>query len=213
MKEILDLISSNGLAIVISGLVLYFAIRLCNTLLDNLKRGQSEKEHDELAALRREVSMEINKYLERVVLLARANRAYVFEFHNGTVSLGGLPFLKMSCTYEALHNATPEQHKRENMSLLLFSSFVDQIYNNEVVVLDVNNRIEGESPFMYEMLVERGVSITVRARIMDLSRKVIGYVGIDFCEPADDAAIEQGITVMKEAAAELGALLSVDKKR
>ena len=119
----------------------------------------------------------------------------------------------MSCTYEALHNATPEQHKRENMSLLLFSTFADRIYNNEVVVPDVNNRIEGESPFMYEMLVERGVAITVRARIMDLSKKVIGYVGVDFCEPVDEAAIEQGVSVMEEAAAELCALLSVDKKR
>ena len=47
----------------------------------------------------------------------------------------------MSCTYEALRNAMTEQHKRENMSLLFFSTFVDRTYNNEVVVLAVNNWI------------------------------------------------------------------------
>ena len=213
MDDIFAAITTHGLAFVICVVVLYFAIRLGNILLDNFVRSQGKKEHDELVALRREVSVVINKYLERVVLLARANRAYVFEYHNGTVPLGGLPFLKMSCTYEALHKASPEQHKRENMPLLLFSSFADRVYTNDVVVLDVNNRTEGESPFMYEMLVERGVAITVRARITDLNKKVIGYAGVDYCDPVDEENVDHATSVMKEAATELGALLSVDKRR
>jgi hypothetical protein len=140
----------------------------------------------------------------------------VFEFHNGAVSMGGLPFLKMTNTYEALNDgAKSELHKRENMPMQLFASLVNAIHKEESLVMNVNNRTDEVSAFIYETLVERGIAVTVCARIMDINQRVIGYFGIDYCagKIVDADTISEAVKIAEEAAVELGALLSVNERR
>ena len=216
MQDILEMISTYGLALVISGLVIYFAIQFGNMFLDDAKKKRDAKKHDALANLRNQISSTIIALLERTVLRARGCRAYVFEFHNGAMSMGGLPFLKMTNTYEALNDgAKSELHKRESMPMQLFASFVDAIGKHESVVMDVGNRTDEFSPFVYETLVERGISVTVRAKITDINQRVIGYFGIDYCagKPVDADVISEAVKIVEDTAVELGALLSVNMGR
>ena len=213
MGEVIQLISTYGLALVISGLVIYFAIQFGNIALEEARRKRDAKRHDGLAAMRNQVSTTINALIERTLLRARACRVYVFEFHNGTQTMGGLPFLKMTNTYEALgEGAKSEAHRRENMSLQLYSSFIDALCANDYLVMDVNDRTGDYSQLVYETLVERGIAVTVRAKIMDINKKVIGYLGIDFCnEEPDSATVRDSVGIVQDVAVELGALLSVNK--
>lgn len=214
MEEVTKLISTYGLAVMISGVVIYFGIKFGNILLKDFEDKRATKKHGELASLRTEVSSTINAMLERIVLRTHACRAYVFEFHNGSMSMGGLPFLKMTNTYEALNEGTQsELHTRENMPMQLFSSFVDAICSKEYLVMDVNNRTGECSQFIYETLVERGISVTVHAKISDTNKRVIGYFGIDYCndKPVNPMTVSESVGVVQTAAVELGALLSVQK--
>ena len=216
MNEILMMISTYGLALVITGLVLYYAIQFGNVFLEDAKSKRAEKKHDDLVSLRTQISSTIIALLERTVLRARGCRAYVFEFHNGAVSMGGLPFLKMTNTYEALNNGVKsELHKRENMPMQLFASFVDALYKEDSLVMDVRNRTDMLSPFIYETLVERGVSVIVCAKITDINKRVIGYFGIDYCaeRPLDDEVIKEAVKIVEDEAVELGALLSVNVRK
>ena len=215
MEEIIKMITTYGLSIMISGVVLYFLIKVANILIKNYEEKNKIKKHDELAMLRNQISVTINALLERTALRANADRVYVFEFHNGNTALGGLPFMKMTNTYEALNGtAKSEMHKRTDMPFQLFQSFVDAIYNEDYIVMDVNNRTDKYSAFVYETLVERNISVTIRAKITDISKRVIGYFGIDYCKnnPVSEAVISDSVKIAQDVAIELGALLSVNKK-
>ena len=168
-QELFKAISKYGLTIVISGLVLYFAIKFFGVLLKDFEAKRGVKTHDELAAHRTQIGAVIQKVLEDAVLKTHADRVYVFEFHNGNLSMGGLPFLKMTNTYEALGpGARSELHKREGMPFQLFHSFVDAIYSYDWICLDVEDRDKLYQPIVYNILEERNVKITMRCKITDL---------------------------------------------
>ena len=212
LEQNLKIISTYGLAVFISATVIYFAIRYGHIHLDEFKQKHGLKKHDELAIVRNQISTTINTLLERTLLKTHACRVYIFEFHNGAVSMSGLPFLKMTNTYEVLDgNTRTEMHKRENMPFQLFSSFVEAIYSKDYLIMDVDNRTNEYSQFVYETLVERDIAITVRTKITDINKRVIGYLGIDYTKnkPIDEAMIQKSIQTIQDAATEIGALLTV----
>jgi len=213
MEEIIKQITTYGLAVVISGVVLYFAIRFGHVVLDHYTHAKAQKKHDELTDVRKNIGSTVNQILERLAIRTHSGRAYVFEFHNGTLSLGGLPFVRMTNTYEALNDGGKSQmHMRDNMSMLLYSQFADAIYHSEHVVIDTRDRESGaDSPLGYETLIERGTVVTVRVPIMGIKKKIIGFVGIDFCKEPVDKRIKDSIRMVQDTALELGPLLSVDK--
>ena len=215
MDEIIKLISTYGLAIVISGLVLYFAIQFAHVFLEEYKQKRGIQHHDELHDIRAQVSSVINILLDRVLLKTRSDRVYVFEFHNGITSMGGLPFTKMSNTYEALNEGTAsELHARENMPMSLYSSFMDGITCNDYIGLDIDDRRDAYSKLIYETLVTRKVKVTLRAKITDINKRIIGYVGLDYCrEKPSDETLAQSIGILLDTATELGALLTVHNKK
>ena len=215
MEDMAKMITTYGLAVIISALVLYFAVRFINIFLKDFEQKRNIRKHDELAMLRNQISATINALLERTALRTNADRVYVFEFHNGNTALGGLPFMKMTNTYEALNGtAKSEMHKRADMPFQLFQPFVDAIYGEDYLVMDVNSRTDKYSAFVYETLVERNISVTVRVKIADISKRIIGYFGIDYCNgnPVSEAKVEESVKIAQDVAIELGALLSVNKK-
>ena len=61
-----------------------------------------EEEHDRLMAHRLSIEDEINTLLERICYETGADAAFIFEFHNGTNNLSGMPFFYMDMTYEKI---------------------------------------------------------------------------------------------------------------
>ena len=215
MEEVIKLISTYGLAIVISGLVLFFAVKFGNILIDDFKEKRGVTTHDERVIRRNLVGAEIDALLDRMALRCNADRAYVFEFHNGNMSLGGLPFLKMTCSYEATApGIRPEQHRRDNIPFHQVQTFVDAIYAQEYLVMDTENRTDEFKPLVYEMLEEREIKFTVRCKITSLNGKVIGYLGLDYCKGSavTKETAETYVAALRETATKLGALLSVKPK-
>ena len=215
ITEILKNLSTYGTPLLIVAIILFFAVKFGNVLVDDFKRRRSGDNHDELTELRNQLSATINAVLERAMLKTRACRVYVFEFHNGSMSIGGLPFLKMTNTYEALgEGAKTEMHKRESMPFHLFQNFVNAIYENDYIVMDVDDRTNVFTQFEYETLVQRNVSLLVAARITDINRKVIGHLGIDYCgERPDETTLKETIRIVLDVSVELNALLTVEKRK
>jgi len=216
MEDILRALSTYGFPIVLSGLMLYMAFRFGIILLTHYEQKLDHKNHNELALLRNQISLTIETLLERAVLKSRASRVYIFEFHNGVTPLGGLPFLKMTNTYEALgKGAKSELHRRENMPMQLFSSFVKAIYEKDCVVMDTENKSDEYSAMVWATLEERDVGVAVCAKVTGLNGKIIGYLGFDFCKGNDfnRDTVYDAIKIVQDVAAEVGALLSVDKRK
>jgi hypothetical protein len=196
-------------------MVIFFMVKFGNLYFDNMKRKRDVKEHDGQAIFRYRIGKTINIMLERTVLKTRADRAYVFEFHNGNISLGGLPFLKMTNTYEALNDgASSEMYKREGISFHMFPSFVDAILNRDFVIIDLTDRTPEFSTLVYENCAEHGVVKTLRVKITDIHRRVIGYLGLDYCtdRAMDKSEVVENIKILRDVAKELSGLLSVNIK-
>lgn len=209
MNEIIKIIETDGLAIVISALVVYGAAQTMNIFLDRLREKTIEKTHVELLEVRRRINIEINTMLERVMYKTNASRAYVFEFHNGLTGLGGLPFLKMSNTYEVCQGGIScHQRNLENMPCNLYSAFLHEIEINDYVLLDVNNRIDRIPNHTYELLVEQDVEKTLVVKLMNSKKMQIGFIGLDYCVCKDEYK-EEHIEILEDLAKEIGALLSV----
>ena len=217
LEKMLEYISAHGVGTVVLAIGIciggYFVIKLGNLGLDHLREKIKTKKHDEMTDHRMEVGKTVQDLLREFVSRTKACRAYVFEFHNGTVSVGGLPYTKTSCVYESLgHGIESEALSRQNMPLQLYSAIYYSLKKYPFIVLDVNNRDENmDSQLGYETLVKRGVSVTVRVKITDLSGRMIGFVGVDYSDPVEDSTLQHAIDVMQEAAGNIGPLLSVKK--
>lgn len=213
MKEIVSLIENNGLAITISAIVIFFAIKFGNLGFDYIKSKLSIKEHDKNFQLRTDIDEAVNGIVERAVLRLNACRVYVFEFGNGTDTIGGLPFRYMNCTYEALNQgARSEVDRRQHMSLSLLSKFIKKLIDDDYIVMDINNKTEDYSSYIWGIIEERKILKTIRIKIVDKKRNVIGYLGVDYCdgrEMPDNETLDKYIQWVKEYALEIGAFLSV----
>ena len=162
---------------------------------------------------RMRIGLAIEKLLERALISSHADRAYVMEFHNGLENFSGISFLRMSCTYEATApGIRHEQMRRENVLTQTHSRSISHVFSRDYLVLDVRNRAEDETTLEYEILADRGVVVNVRAKIVDINKRVLGHFGIDFCKDVDDVIVQRSIEEVKKTAIELGVLLSVEKQ-
>ena len=215
LQELIQLMLNNGIGLIILAIVVYFAWHFGHIGLDFVQQKAAGKKHDELMQHRNEINIKIEEILQRLLLQSHACRAYVFEFKNGSYYLGGLGDFKMDCTYETLNgSAASQMHSRQNMPFSLFQSFIDMLMAHDYLVMDVNNREKEYSAFVYETLVQRGITKTVRAKITDTRNKVIGYLGIDYCkDPVSEDIVRESVRLTQAAAIEIGSLLSVNQKK
>ena len=181
ISAILSYLETHSVALVITAIVIFFSIRFGNLGFEYIASKLREKKHDELIDTRSKVNKTINSLIDRAMLRTNACRAYVFEFHNGITALGGLPFLKMSCTYEFINEGVKSaQYARDSIPLSLYSSMVDGIIENDFIVLDPRNRSEQHSHLIYEMLVEQQTLKSIRVKILNSYKQVIGCFGVDY---------------------------------
>ncbi|MCL1789858.1 MAG: hypothetical protein FWG40_00615 [Peptococcaceae bacterium] len=214
IKELLDLVNTHGLALLITIIVVFFAFKFGNLGFEHVKGKLTGEKHEGLLDLRAQVSPAINTILDRTMLRLAADRAYVCEYHNTGGGFGGLPFAKMSCTYEALNSGVGSQmDARRDMFLSSYSTHINDLTARDYVVLDVNNRTDADTNLGYETLASRGVIKTLRAKITDTNKRPIGYIGADYS--VDDARFRESefARIIMETALEIGALLSVNKER
>lgn len=67
--------------------------------VDSIISGLTERSEN-LDNYRRKITPQINSILDKALIETGADRIYIFEYHNGTNSLIGVPFLYADMTYE-----------------------------------------------------------------------------------------------------------------
>ena len=214
ISAIINYLEAYTVSLVITAIVIFFSIRFGNLGFEYIANRLKGKKHEELIDVRANVNKTVNSLIDRAMLRTNACRAYVFEFHNGITALGGLPFLKMSCTYEFVNEGVKSaQYMRDNIPLSLYSSMVDGIIENDYIVLDPNNRSEPYTHLIYEMLVEQQTLKSIRVKILNSYKQVIGCFGVDFCRedrlPKTEEDMVLTTKLLKETAMKIGVLLSV----
>ena len=71
----------------------------------------------------------VNSILEELLESSKANRAYVFRYHNGLAAVSGVPFFFQSNTHEVISPGTPrviqfEQHIPASINIAISNQFM-----------------------------------------------------------------------------------------
>lgn len=87
-----------------------------------------DKQHTEAMFIREENDAKIHNIIDKLNYRVTSDRVMVMEFHNGTDSNGGMPFRKMTCTYEAINvgvRPIAGNYNEVNLSLIPFVNYMN----------------------------------------------------------------------------------------
>ena len=219
--EWVKLIAEVGALVMCAGLIgygVYTGINILRKWFEHkISKENEAKPHAETIETRLKITPEVKSVLKELLLQTHACRAFVFEFHNGTTSLGGLPFIYMSCTYEVLsQTASSQLHARQRMPFTLFDSIVTQLVQRDVISVDCRDKSELYDPIIYNTMKKRNTSLLICSKLFDEHKRVIGFVGIDYCDQPgrvlfrdDEGAIKEMEKIVLREAQALSTLLYV----
>ena len=112
----------------------------------------------------------------------QADRAYVFEFHNGDSFYSGNHQQKFSCTYESLDaGVSSENMKLQDLRVSTFNAFIKDVLGIHGEKLFRLEDIESiDSPLLRNWLDERGIRSCYAFPIETLNHGVVGIICIDY---------------------------------
>lgn len=175
---------------------------LVKSIIDMSKQNQSElmglltktlnnhdkvKEEEHVASIqhRLDISETIQKHLYDLMMLYRARRCALLEFHNSKENLNGLSFLWYDAHYEVKQrNVIPISGKCKDMQISNLMPIIKDVTNNDGIVYygeEDLRRLEKYSGVLYDQLVkELKVNNIVFAGLYDKNNNIIGLVFLEY---------------------------------
>lgn len=212
ISTILEAINTYGTAFILAAIVIFFLIKWLKyefnhkenraKLQDELEKGrqaQYDKLQDMMSAVLEEklgidiesckesdhISDEIDLRLESVLEKTRADRAYVFLFHNGGKDMTGRHFPKMSCTNEKVQvGIKPSMQNFQNLyrSSLIYK--ITCLKESGICWIDDVDDIKERDYATYDMMVQNGVQSSYSVAVCLEEGYPCGFLGIDFLRKA-----------------------------
>jgi len=150
---------------------------------------------------------EINNILTDLMNGSKANRAYVFRYHNGLAAISGVPFFFQSNTHEVISPGTPrvvqfEQHIPASINLAISNQFMK---NQCAVVAKADEDKDSQNYWFFQ---NRGAKSLIRCPIFMNNGDLFGFVGADYVERTDVHDLDASATKVKLAAASLSSVFA-----
>lgn len=118
--------------------------------------------------------------LKRLIKTLDADRAYIFEFHNGNYFSSGLPMQKFTCTYEVVEDGiSAECHNPGEYRVSNFNEYIMNIIKQRDFIIEDVDGMQ-EKPLLKNLLIQKGVKSLYNFPIRDIKDKTIGFIGVDF---------------------------------
>ena len=148
-------------------------------------------------------SVLIQQMLNDLLLKYKADRSYIFKFHNGITYFDGKHKNHQSLAYEVCgRGISSEKMQLQNLPTSLFPVFLQEVMLNKMIYTDINEIKENATKIA---LKEQGIkSIIVSPVFKD--GYFIGYIGLDFVKDYMDCDINY--REFKKNTDEIGRLLT-----
>lgn len=209
IEDILKWISDYGIALILSGIVIYVIIRLINIGLKYLETKIKDKKHDKLLDLRSNINEKVHSLIEQFLDESDGSRLQVIEFSNSVTSVAYLPFKYMSCTYEVYQiGEVSTGSKIDRLSTSLFTTFFSQLYNSDYVILDTNHRNTRMGGAIYDLMQGENEHRCLCCILRTSKGKALGYVALK----KDGTFTKETIEGIQILADKISALLGVMDK-
>ena len=177
-------------------------VTLINSMIDMTKQNQTEvlsllnkslnmhdeeKEQEHIASIqhRLNISESIQKHLYDLMMLYRARRCALLEFHNSKENLNGLSFLWYDAHYEVKQrNVTPISGRCKDLQISNLMPVIKDVIDNDGIIhynKEDLDRLEKYSGVLYDQLVkELGVTDIIFAGLYDQNNNIIGLVFLEY---------------------------------
>ena len=136
-------------------------------------------EHNEQMQIRCNIKPLVTELLKNTINEMNADRAFVFELHNGSNNTAGLPFIHCTMTYEeTARNIEPIDEDYQNLSLTRFS-FPEYLHNHDLWFGTVEEFADIDKKLASRMQ-NNGATYLVITTIRSENSE-IGYFGFTYC--------------------------------
>ena len=108
-----------------------------------------------------------------------ADRAYIFQFHNGSYYMSGRSQQKFSCTHETTtQGVSRESSYSQNHIVSNYHEYIDSIVKDECFSFQTAE-VVGDHAFA-ALMKGKGVQSIYNIPIKTLNNKIIGILGVDY---------------------------------
>ena len=137
-------------------------------------------EHAEQMQIRRNIKPMVTDLLKSTINEMDADRAFVFELHNGSNNTAGLPFIHCTMTYEeTARNIDPIDEDYQNLSLSRFS-FPEYLHKHNLWFGTIEE-FENIDKKIASRMKHNGATYLVITTIRSDDSE-IGYFGFTYCD-------------------------------
>jgi len=152
----------------------------------------------------------VNSILEELLESSKANRAYVFRYHNGLAAVSGVPFFFQSNTHEVISPGTPrviqfEQHIPASINIAISNQFMQ---DKCAIIPKADDDKDSQNYWFYQ---NRGARSLVRCPIFMSNGDLFGFVGIDYLDRIDPARLTLQSERLRSAASSIASVFATKK--
>jgi len=135
----------------------------------------------------------IQKAIEYTLEKSGADRAYIYEFHNGETFYSGTHQQKFSCTYEALNTGvSAESMKLQGLRVSTFNDYIKGVLGvTNGGHFKLENIDQMKNPLIKNWMQERGIQSSFAFPIKTLSEGVVGMLCVDFTKKTKKLSEDQ----------------------
>ncbi len=168
-----------------------------------------EKIHDYEMSLRMKNSAALNNTITQLMFETNADRVMLAEYHNGSSSVSGIPFLKWSVTFEAFKDemgyGVANEYQQQQITLYPFLSHIGENYlYRGFVDTDLKNI---DKSYAYKLL-SHGIEYIIVSQIVNDNGSKCGMLILEY---TDASVINEFIVKQRlhKASQECAALLTL----
>ena len=198
-----------GIGTIMFALFVIFIIKGFDFFLEFIKKRFDKKENIKGVLKREEANTLVYELIASSLATMGGKRIQVVEFSNGTRNIVLVPYIYMSCTYEAFApGQSPTAQKLQRVLTSLYGVFLAKLALSTFIVLNNDKRDPNIPPNIYTLIDERGTTVSLYIKITEPStHKVIGYMSYDSEDP--NGFSEKEIQTLRTLSTQVGMLITL----
>lgn len=181
-------------------------LKIIKSKSDKLFKEIKEQASHDPAMLKDRVKMDVHIYNElyKILFVSNASRAYVLQFHNGSVFSTNNPIWKFSKTYEICNSGVAsEVESTQNILIAHMTQLLNPLFNNDLpttsgitklecatcssIITNNNFRVYKANAdkishyYISAYLMNRSIKECIFAPIFNNGNNIIGLICLDYC--------------------------------
>lgn len=180
--------------------------KLMMMMVQNTVHSKEEEEDN------RKVNAFIDSQLKCLLSEEKANRAYMFTYHNGGRDITGRGFQKMSITQEVVDfNTVPIMGSYQNVPRAMFPTLFKTLVSQDVYYIEDIEGIKETDPMSYQMFLTHGVKSALINAVKTMNGIVVGFIVLEYSSSSCQDFSKAKKTLEKKALRISGALINKEE--